>query len=444
MIFGNIDRRRFNALAGYARHPQTTLITEELDWLSDPHELVLGMLCSDKIDHDYGWVVFGRDAMARFRAIDVNTSYPNADDARAALLAAMHEATTQPAAAYYQGDEHGEAVDFFQPVVLSERFHPSFKLLLEEPRYSPAKEIIAAMMRSHTDIDGNFIQKFQTAGWDALLWELYLFATFTELGFARQTEAATPDFVLHGNLGRLCVEATSVNPSAAGPENVPTDPVAFKKYVEDYIPIRISSSLRKKLNHRPHYWEQPAAKGLPFCIAVQDFHLPGSMRFIVPAATEYVFGVRHWLENGERKIARLDKHRYGRKRAQSGFFNLDGAENVSAVIINPQGTLTKFNRLGHAAGFGDPRVRMVRTGVKRNDANVGNPKPTPFSESVGPASTETWVEGMVVLHNPNARVPLDPIVLPGAAHEFLQDDGSIMSLLPDFHPLFSETQIALV
>ena len=42
-----------------------------------------------------------------------------------------------------------------------------------------------------------------------------------------------------------------------------------------------------------------------------------------------------------------------------------------------------------------------------------------------------------------ARIPLDPALIPGAAHEFLQPDGSIMSLLPDFQPYISQTSIAL-
>jgi len=99
--------------------------------------------------------------------------------------------------------------------------------------------------------------------------------------------------------------------------------------------------------------------------------------------------------------------------------------------------------MGHVAGFGDPRIKLVRTGIQRNDLNPVSPYPTPFSEEVGPDSTENWVEGMVVLHNPKARIPLDPNLLPGAAHEFLQPDGSIMSLLPEFHPLFSQTHITV-
>jgi len=322
MILGNLDRRRFNALAGYARQPGITLLIEELDWFADPEERVLGLLSRDRIDDDYGWVVFGRDAVARFRAIKVNASYPPVDEAYKALMSAMREAADQPPDAHYQGDEQGSAVDFFEPLVQPARFHPAFKLLLEDFHYSPAREIIAAMMRFHEDVDGNFVQKFQTASWDALLWELYLFATFTELGFVRQAGSPVPDFVLQGNLGGFAVEATSVNSSSSGREEIPTDPEAFNLYLENYIPIRISSALRNKLNHNPPYWEQTAAKSLPFCIAIQDFHLQGAMRFIVPAATEYVFGVRHWIENGEHKIARIETHRYGKKRAQSGFFDL--------------------------------------------------------------------------------------------------------------------------
>ncbi|WP_254655412.1 hypothetical protein [Roseobacter sp. MED193] len=420
-----------------------TLITKELDWFSDPLERVLGTLVWDRVDGDYSWAVFARDAVKKFRAIQANTSYSTSQEAYNALMAAMVENSRKPDEAFHQNDEDGPAVDFFTPAVDEARFHPSFQILLEDQRYSPAREIIEAMMRYHEDVDGNFVQKFQTAGWDALLWELYLYATFNELRFIRVGTGPTPDFVLRGNEGGLAVEATSVNPSNVGPNDVPEDSEAFKAYLENYVPIRLSNALRSKLNHKPPYWKQEGAEDVPFCIAVQDYHLQGSMRYLTSAATEYVFGVRHWMDSGEHKIARIGTHRYGKKRAQSGFFDLKGAENVSAVIINPQGTLTKFNRLGIAAGFGDPRVKMVRMGMKRNDTNSQAPFPTPFEEEVGPQSSETWVEGMVVLHNPNARIPLDPDIIPGAAHEFLQRDGSIMSLLPDFHPFVSQSIVTI-
>jgi hypothetical protein len=56
---------------------------------------------------------------------------------------------------------------------------------------------------------------------------------------------------------------------------------------------------------------------------------------------------------------------------------------------------------------------------------------------------EDWVGGMVVLHNPNARIKLPPELIYGASHDFLQPDGRIMSLSPEFHPLLSRTAITV-
>ncbi|TAJ73716.1 MAG: hypothetical protein EPO51_04365 [Phenylobacterium sp.] len=87
---------------------------------------------------------------------------------------------------------------------------------------------------------------------------------------------------------------------------------------------------------------------------------------------------------------------------------------------------------------------MPRTGLRRYDDNVADPRPRPFRDDVhAPGYAETWVEGAVVLHNPNAVRPLDPELLVGATHEFLQPDGTIMSLLPNNPPYASQTIIWL-
>jgi len=87
---------------------------------------------------------------------------------------------------------------------------------------------------------------------------------------------------------------------------------------------------------------------------------------------------------------------------------------------------------------------MVRSGIARGELDEGDPRPKNFAHNVSdPDYRETWVEGAVVLHNPNARIPLDPELLPGANHEFLQPDGRIMSLLPSFQPYMSWTSIDL-
>jgi hypothetical protein len=185
-------------------------------------------------------------------------------------------------------------------------------------------------------------------------------------------------------------------------------------------------------------------KDVPLILAVQDFHFSGAMRMITSAMTEYVFGVRHTIDDGSRRIEWITEHVWGNSREKSGFFTFSNAENISAVIVNAHGTLPKFNRMGYLAEFGNRQVRMRRTGYARGEWNSENPMPEPFVYDVHePGYTETWVEGMVVLHNPHARIKLHPEMIPGASHEFLQPDGRIISLVPEFHPMFSQTAIRI-
>jgi len=438
-----ISELRFDALAAYIRDPHTVMIFEELEWYTTADKRVIGILVRDRIDNDFGWIILGRDERLRFRAIDVNTSLESVDLARDELFERMREQHANPDEAFHQHDAPGPAMDFFTPVVPEARLNPLFNILVNERRFSPARELIEAMMRYYVDADGNFVEQFQTTAFDARIWELYLYAVFTELRYAPASDHAAPDFVFSSPRGAFGVEATTANPpQGADPRALPKSRKELRAYIENYIPIKLARRLRDKLERNPPYWHEPRMEGLPFVIAVQDFHSPGSMRMITSAMTEYVFGVRHTLRSDGIHIERIEEHVWGNAREPSGFFNFGNAENVSAVIINPQGTLPKFNRIGYLAGFGDRRIRMVRTGIRRGELDGGHPLPRPFRQIVHATGySETWVEGMVVLHNPRALIPLDPDLIPGAAHEFLQPDGRIMSLLPSFHPVFSATSI---
>jgi ribosomal protein L30 len=435
---------RFEALAGYTRSPMILLLTEELEWFATRDERLLGILLRDRVDDDFSWAILARDERLRFRAIDNNVSLPTIDAARDELKAQMIVRHRDPDEEFHQGDAPGKPTDFFKLLVPEEKLHPSFKILAREERYSPARGIIGAMMRFYEDVDGNFIEQFQSTAFDARIWELYLFATFVGLDFAVDNGSAVPDFVFRGNRGAFGLEATSVNPTAGIPAPVPDDPAELSAYVENYIPIRLGGVLRRKLERKDPYWATPQMNGLPFVLAVQDFHAPQMMQVIVTAATEYVFGVRHHLEAGKLRIERLGDHVWKGSREASGFFALPGAENISAVIVNPQGTLPKFNRLGYVAQFGNRKIRMTRWGFARGEHDAENPMPKRFFQQVdAPGYDEAWVEGMVVLHNPNAKIPLDPGLIPGAAHEFLRADGRIYSLVPAFHPFMAYTMIAI-
>ena len=448
MPIRSIDVARFNALAGYTRNPRLVAVVQEFHWFESDDGRVLGVQTWDRFDRDFGWIALGRDERGQFRAIDVDSSLPSAEHARDALAATMERYRQGPDEDMHQGvdEEEGprEPVDFFAPITPEADQHPTFRVLVTDPRYSPAREVIGAMMRYHDDVDGNFVQQFQTVAFDARLWELYLFAVFTELGFVRTGRNPAPDFVLSSLRGPLGVEATTANPPQGAALVPAADADDFADYLENYVPIKIGRALKRKLRRARPYWQEEGMDGVPFVIAAQDFSAPAAMTMVVPAATEFVFGVRHWIEDGQRRIAWIDEHRYGGMVERSGFFRHDNAENISAVVVNPQGTLVKFNRMGFLAGFGDHRVRMVRTGVRRHDGDV-DPRPRPFIEHVhAPGYAETWTEGMVVLHNPAARIPLAPGLLQDATHEYLEPDGRIMSgLPPDPPPYYSRTAVYL-
>jgi hypothetical protein len=354
--------RRFEALAGYIRRPEIVLCIEEIEWFATLDERLVGMLARDRIDSDFSWVILGRDERLRFRAIDLNSSLPSPDAARQQLFERMKEQYEKPDEAYHQGDTTSPPTDFFTHIVAEKRLSPIFNSLSSEERYSPARELIKAMMRFYEDIDGNFVEQFQTTAFDARIWELYLFATFTELGYARAPGLVIPDFLFSGLSGSVGVEATSGNPPNGGNVKPPNNKVELTAYMENYVPIKLARVLRRKLEKRKPYWEAAAMKDVPFILAVQDFHFSGAMRMITSAMSEYVFGVRHTIDEGSRRIEWIKEHVWGNSREKSGFFTFSTAENISAVIVNAHGTLPKFNRMGYLAEFGNRRVRMRRTG----------------------------------------------------------------------------------
>src|SRR3546814_12065068 len=104
-----------------------------------------------------------------------------------------------------------------------------------------------------------------------------------------------------------------------------------------------------------------------------------------------------------------DLHRFGEMVEPSYFIGLPESEHVSAVFINPLGTINKFNRIGYLAGFGSRRIRIVRHGLRRAELDGDGVGARPFEQAVHEAGyNESWIEGAVVLLNPHARIPLEP------------------------------------
>ena len=432
-------------MVGYSRLPHAGAMSSEVEWWATDDEELLGTVVLDIADDDYVGIVLGRDADYRYRCLDVLNSYPQRRGARDALFIKMIEILSTGSKIFPQGDERGKKMDIFLPLCSPEKASPAFENVRTRLGYSSAKGIISEAMHHYVDVDGNFIEQFQTSGFDARLWELYLFAFLTEQKLLIDRSHNAPDFLVTDGQSTAAIEAVTVQASQDGKaENMDLEnlsPEKIQSLQKDYMPIKFGSPLFSKLKKK--YWEKEHVAGRPLIFAIADFHAKQSMMWSSTALQNYLYGVRHEFEHspsGELIISplKIDFHEHNGKKIPSGFFFTENAENVSAVIFSSTGTISKFIRMGKVAGFGDPSIKIIFKGLcHKHDDNSAFPDT--FSYEVDSDYLEDWSEGISVFHNPKAVHPLPPDMFPGVAHHFMQEDGQIFSSLPEFHPYTSMT-----
>ncbi|KAF1710238.1 glycosaminoglycan attachment protein [Pseudoxanthomonas sacheonensis] len=445
-----LSQERFNAFVAWARSPIVAFVGKEVEYFSDLDERVLGVVVRDVTDGDFGYVILGRDEKQRFRAIETNASLTHGV-ARAALLARLKAHHNEGTVQFSQDDEDGDnaGIDLFTPSAPLGKLHPSFDHVRQSDHFLPARSIMTEMMRHVVDVDGNFVEQFQTAGFDARVWELYLYAALLELGLFVSKPEPAPDFLVSDGLAKVFIEAVTVNSSGGEPPLRPADlpikrlPEEIHRLNQTKIPIKYGSALWSKLKRKKPYWTLPDVQGHPLVFAIADFHEKQSMLWTSSGLFNYLYGLSHDFrrdENGQLIISaeQFEVHEYEGKKIPSGFFFQPDAENISAVLFSATGTMSKFNRMGRLAGFGHADQRMLRIGYKhKHDDNAAFPEP--FCIEIAPGEAhESWAEGLSMFHNPRALHPVDPRMFPGVAHHFFEN-GKIVSILPEFHPYSSTT-----
>lgn len=439
-----ISRARFDALS-FSRQPLANFFLERVEWYADKNEIVIATLVKDKIDNDWGFIILGRDENGLFRAIDTGVSLENIPKTRDALRKSIRKHVASGKTTFTQGDFRKKRNKIYEKVAADDKLHPFFVKLIDEPVFSPAKEIIQEIIYAYEDPDGNYIEQFQTSGFNSRLWELYLFAYLHEEDFMIERSFPFPDYMCRKFKKDVFIEAVTVNPSGNKGliEEEPETVEEILQKLKDYMPIKFGSTLFSKLSKK--YWQHEHVKGHPLIFAIQDFHQDRSMLWSSMALPTYLYGVQHhwhYDDSGNLIITPeyVEKHEYGTKQIPSGFFFQPDAENVSAVLFSNSATISKFNRMGKLAGFGDPKLRMVRIGVC-HDHDPNSAIPVQFEFQIDPKKhDETWAEGLSMYHNPRALHPVDPNLFPSIAHHSFKD-GQIISHLPEFFPYVSVTML---
>lgn len=441
-----ISKRQFDAYC-YVRAPFLRYMATEVAWFEAYNKKILATISRDHIDGDYGFVILGRDKQKVFRAIDFCTKfYKTIDKATSHLKKKLAQYESDETMIYEQGDERNLPNEILTPQVDRKKLHSYFKIMIEQESYESARNLIKEVAYSYVDVDGNYIKDFQTTGFDSRLWELYLHVYLHNAGFKIDNNFQAPDYLISFFGDNLAIEAVTVNSSPSFDEMPPKSRKEVLLLNRDYMPIKFGSSLFSKLQKQ--YWEKDHVKGKPLILAIHDFPMPatlnnlGSMVWSKDALSDYLYGYRmkitidsdgnierHVKNNGsglEPILEEIENHTWKNKTIPSNFFSLPGSENISAVLFSNNATLTTFNRMGKLAGLGNSGIKMYRF------ANMYDPNPyatEPISKVLdvdSPDYEESWGDGLIMFHNPNAKIPVPKYLFDDISHMFFDNDKKMI------------------
>jgi len=229
-------------------------------------------------------------------------------------------------------------VSLFRSIVSDDKLDDRFRLVRDNWTHHSTRMMMDEVFATFQDVDGNFVEQFQSTGFDARTWELYLHAGFTRSGFGVQHVGAAPDFMLTRSGVTAAVEATTCNPPGGGPRPNPSNPTFLSDPEEaearqrHIAPIRYGSALTSKL--KKAYWNLPHVAGKPFVLAIEPFYDAKALALSGSSLAMYLYGRTDVLDVSRPRGIRpepVDTHTLGPKTIPSGFFQLPESEHVSAA-----------------------------------------------------------------------------------------------------------------
>ncbi len=422
----------------FTRDPYVIYMSKELEYYASPSMNLLGLISLDLTDKDYSVAIMSRDESKQYRAVEFDVSIDSIEDARHWIDDNMGNLDVVI-------HDKSKFFDLFGIVASKKQVSNKFKILNNHISQLAAKEVIQEIGYHYNDIDGNFIDQFQSKnGFDARFWEIFLYCLFREEGFRFNRNSYSPDYMIEKFDEKIAVEAviisdkTNDDVSSKLPntdEEWEARSEKMKEKLENEMPLKFGSALFSKLQKK--YWKLDHVKNLPFIIAIADFHEFMSMTWSQSALIDFLFGFKyeHKIVDGKLEVLPVEIESFVKPNGveiPAGFFNQKDVENISAILCSTTGTIGKFNRMGKQAGLGSDRSTIIRKGTCHNfEPNAL--KPNMFKYKVSENTGEKWTEGAILYHNPNALFPINPNLFPSFAHYFL-DDKIVKSVMPEFFP----------
>ena len=339
-------------------------------------------------------------------------------------------------------------MNLFLRKIKDEKLNKDYNLYQSDEVFEPARRLINEIFNRMEDKDGNFVEDFQSTGFWARLFELFIFEFINENKFICISKYNRPDFYVIKDKVELFIEASTTN-MTENDEIYTTQNILnalknrdknFEINILKQYTIKIGSVLFSKLNKK--YWELEWVKGKPIFIAISAKHhslsdfLPDYLIF------EYLYGINIQSEIINDKLSstinKIFQHTLGNKCISSAFFQQPLSENISGVIFVNSCDFHKFNRIGYEKGYSSKDILMTRVGNAYDNTPFSKAKKFIYDVNFN-SLRETWAEGIRIFHNPNALYPVSSDIFKNIAQTFVDKNGRIEEIMPCFYPFNSKT-----
>jgi hypothetical protein len=315
MKIKTITQKRFKIYANHSKNTYLAPNYHEIGWYSNKTETILGVILFDLSDYDFNAILLGRDENNRFRAIDCIDSFTTKKECELWIKKNQLMKSTKPNT--FVVGNNIKSLNIFETATRlkkkPEEINPDFKELQTNPDYKAAKKVITELTTKFYDIDGNFIDQFQSTGFDSRIWELYLNTYFQEEELIIERKYNTPDFLIQTHSQEVAIEAVIVGRSTTEDSDIYK---VFNKVYLDEIAIKFSSSLTTKLNKE--YWKLDHIKNKPIIFAIAYFDKKNLKPEYYKFLSCYLYGINYEKKNDDIIIKENKTHQ--KKKWSPRFF----------------------------------------------------------------------------------------------------------------------------
>jgi hypothetical protein len=324
-----------------------------------------------------------------------------------------------------------------------ESVHGDYLKLRTSPYHSGTRCLIDDTWRMLPNPDPHFWTEFRGSGFDARIWELYIYRVLIESGYTVEQPTGGLDFHAIDSESRFALEATVARPS--NDESSPPWDSILHSFAERQAFWGLKLAHRIEAKRRRRYAKSGRNDEAPIVLAVAPFFGPESHMNSGAMMLEVLYGVGYDLRQSGRRLSDVrtvetPMIRRGKKEIAAGLFNRPNMYDISAVVFNNCGTVAKFHRMATFAD-GTDGCRLFHAGYC-HDHTPESSTPSRFVIEVERGdSHELWGSGCNIYHNPNARIALPRPLFDGASDYLLRHDRQIDSLMPDFHPYLGRTVV---